>query len=260
VASLLVLKVTLAPALVGCASLAGRRFGPRVAGWLIGFPVVAGPILWLYAREQGAPFAARAAAGTLLGLLSLCVFLVTYVRCARRLDWPASTLAGWLAFALATVGLLRTPRLAALSWPVALLLAFAALTVTLATLPRPAAPPPARRPRHDLPLRLGATAALVLALTGLARVLGPSLSGLLTPFPIATTVLVAFAQREGGPDNVAAVLAGFIPSLYSFACFCAAVAFFLGRLPIGPAFAAAVLVALVTQAAVLRIVERRSEP
>jgi hypothetical protein len=36
VSSLLLLKLTLAPALVGGAGLAGRRFGPRVGGWLIG--------------------------------------------------------------------------------------------------------------------------------------------------------------------------------------------------------------------------------
>ena len=107
------------------------------------------------------------------------------------------------------------------------------------------------RPPHDLVLRLVATAALVVTLTGLARILGPSLSGLFTPFPVATTVLVVFAHREGGPTGVIAVLEGFIPSLYSFAGFCAALSFGLQRWPVPLAFGAALLVSLASQTVVL---------
>src|SRR3954451_10071661 len=103
--ALLLLKITLAPALVGTASLAARRFGPRVGGWLIGFPVVAGPVLCLYARQQGTDFAARGAAGTLLGVVSLCVFLLVYAWTARRLAWFPTLLLGWLSFVAATVPL-----------------------------------------------------------------------------------------------------------------------------------------------------------
>src|SRR3954465_7099493 len=97
-ALLVALKLTLAPALVGGASLAGRRFGPQVGGWLIGFPVVAGPVLWFYAREQGAAFAAGAAAGTVLGVLSLCLFLAIYAMCAVRFGWLPCVLLGWSGF------------------------------------------------------------------------------------------------------------------------------------------------------------------
>jgi len=201
--SALLLKITLAPALVASASLAGRRFGPRVGGWLIGFPVVAGPVLWFYAREQGAAFAAGAAAGTVLGTVSLCCFLATYAWSATRLGWQASALLGWLAFAAATFVLQQAP-----SPPlgVRLLAAFAALLVTGHTLPRLPAGPPVPRPRHDLALRLLATAALVVGLTGVAGLLGPSLSGLITPFPVATTILVVFAHREAPSLSVKAAL------------------------------------------------------
>ena len=43
--TLLLLKVLLAPALVLGTSLAGRRWGPQVAGVLVTLPIVAGPIL-----------------------------------------------------------------------------------------------------------------------------------------------------------------------------------------------------------------------
>ena len=251
--SALLLKMTLAPALVASASLAARRFGPRVGGWLIGFPVVAGPVLFFYAREQGAAFAAGAAAGTVLGTLSLCCFLATYAWSATRLGWQASALLGWLAFAAATFVLQQAP-----SPPlgVRLLAAFAALLVTGHTLPRLPAGPPVPRPRHDLALRLLATAALVVGLTGVAGLLGPSLSGLITPFPVATTILVVFAHREAGPGGVVAVLGGFIPSLYSFAGFCASLSYGLYRWPLAGAFGAALVVSLVSQTIVLALVRR----
>src|SRR5262249_61611081 len=97
----------------------------------------------------------------------------------------------------------------------------------------------------------------VLRLTGLARLLGPSLRGLIPPFPVATPILVVFAHREAGAGGVAAVLAGFIPSLYSFACFCASLSYGLGRWALAGAFGAALLVSLLSQAIVLGLVQRR---
>ncbi len=85
--ALLAVKLLLAPAFVVGASLAARRFGPRVGGLIAGLPVVAGPILLVYALAHGRAFAAGAAAGTLLGLVSLIAFVVVYARLASRLFW-----------------------------------------------------------------------------------------------------------------------------------------------------------------------------
>ena len=43
--TVLALKLLLAPLLVVASSLAGRRWGPRLAGILVVLPIVAGPIL-----------------------------------------------------------------------------------------------------------------------------------------------------------------------------------------------------------------------
>jgi len=247
----LLLKIALAPALVALATLAGRRFGARVAGWLVGFPVVAGPVLWFYTREQGAPFGAGAAAGTVLGNVSLCLFLLTYAWSATRRGWVPSMLLGWLAFVSATLLLDRISWAGQAPLLLRLAAAFAALAATVRGLPRLERRPAGPRPPHDLLLRMVATAVLVVTLTGLARILGPSLSGLFTPFPVATTVLVVFAHREGGPTGVLAVLEGFIPSLYSFASFCAALSFGLQRWPVALAFGVALLVSLTFQTLVL---------
>jgi hypothetical protein len=117
--TLLAVKLLLAPGFVVCASLAARRFGPRVGGLIAGLPLVAGPILLIYALNHGRAFAAGAAAGTLLGLISLTAYIVVYGRLARRLSWAPTMLLGWLAFAVMTV------IFSAVSLPVGVALALA---------------------------------------------------------------------------------------------------------------------------------------
>ena len=100
---LIAVKVLLAPGFVVVASLTARRYGPRIGGLIAGLPVVAGPILLIYALEHGPAFAASAAAGTLLGLVSLIAFVIVYGRLAWRVFWAASMIAGWAAFIAGTL-------------------------------------------------------------------------------------------------------------------------------------------------------------
>ena len=76
--ALVALKITLVPLLIGAITLAGRRWGPSVAGWLSGLPVVAGPIMYFIAIENGAGFASNALVGMLLGVFAMlgCQFVV----------------------------------------------------------------------------------------------------------------------------------------------------------------------------------------
>ncbi len=253
---LLAVKLLLAPGFVVGASLVARRFGPRVGGLVAGLPVVAGPILLAYALAHGRAFAAGAAAGTLLGLVSPIAFVVVYGRLAPRLSWRASVLAGWLAFAAATV------VFSALSLPVgvALGLVAVALLAGLASLPRPGRHPRthARPPAWDLPLRAVCALALVLTLTAVAGWLGPQLSGLLAPFPIIATVLATFTHAQRGTDELLRLLRGLVSGFGAFALFCFMLAVSLNRLDTAAAFALATALALLTQRVVLVFV--RGEP
>jgi hypothetical protein len=249
--ALLAIKVLLAPAFVVGASLVARRFGPRVGGLIAGLPVVAGPILLVYALSHGRAFAAGAAAGTLLGLVSLIAFVVVYARLAGRVSWGTSMLAGWLAFAAATAAF------SAVSIPAgaALLLAGCALFVGLLLLPRAGAlershPAP---PVWDLPVRAACAAALVLTLTAVAGWLGPQLSGLLAPFPIIATVLATFTHAQRGTDELLRLLRGLISGFGAFALFCFTLAVALHRLDTALAFALASALALLTQGAALAL-------
>lgn len=245
---LLAVKLLLAPSFVVGASLAARRFGALVGGLVGGLPMVAGPILLAYALQHGRAFAAEAAAGTLLGLVSLVAFVVVYAHLARWTSWVASLLCGWLAFVMATAvfSMLRMPLAGALG------LVAVALALGLAALPRPAGEERehAMPPAWDLPLRAACAATLVLTLTAIAGWLGPHLSGLLTPFPIVATVLATFTHAQRGPEELHRLLRGLLSGFGAFALFCFTLALALRALGTAESFALAALLALCTQAAV----------
>jgi hypothetical protein len=243
--SLLVLKVTLAPGLVTATTLAGRRWGPRMAGWLGGLPVVVAPILLAITLEHGRRFGADAAAGALLGLLSLTGFMLTYGWCARVMRWPPTAALGWAVFVGASLLLdgVDPPN-----W-LSLVLVCSSFAAAALLLPRAPAEPPTAAPRFDLALRAGATAVLVLVLTGLAGSLGPHLSGLLASFPVLATVLAAFTHAQDGPAAAAQLLRGFAIGLVAFAVFCFCVAELLPDHGVAVTFLVSAALALAAHAA-----------
>ena len=216
----LALKVALAPALVVLATLVARRWGDTVGGIVIAVPVVAGPILLVLALEQGGAFVHEAAQAALLGIVAVGAFCVVCGRCLSR-GWKLAIGAGWLGYAVATVALAQLePRL----WP-ALAAALIAIAVARGLVRAPPAEvvPRVDPPSWDLLARAGATVILVVALTSAASALGPAVSGLLTPFPVATSVVVAFTLTQGGPDAAARALRGYLTGLPGFTTFFVAV-------------------------------------
>jgi hypothetical protein len=243
----LLLKLVLVPGLIALVTLAGRRFGARIGGWLNALPLVAGPVLFFLALEQGEAFVARAALATLTGLAAVAAFAVVYAWTATRRPWWVCVAVGWAAFAALTVALQAT------SWSAVSGLALALSGFGLARFLLPGAPdapipPPA--PRWDLPLRMAAAVVLVLVITGLAGWLGPRLSGALTPFPIATTILLAFTHAQQGAPAAVSFLRAFLPAMWSFALFCFVLACGVVELGRDRAFLGALVVQMVVQGAV----------
>jgi hypothetical protein len=251
----LLVKLLLAPSFVVGASLAARRFGPRVGGLVAGLPVVAGPILLAYALAHGKSFAAGAAAGTLLGLVSLVAFSTVYARLAPRLHWLPCLLCGWLTFAVCTA------LFSAFTIPdgVSLALAAAAIAGGLALIPRPpdATEAPEPLPSWDLPLRAACALALVLVLTAIAGWLGPQLSGLLAPFPIVATVLTTFTHGQHGVEQMRRLVRGMVSGFAAFALFFFTLAVTLRSLGDAEGFALALVVALLVQAAAFALTRPR---
>ncbi len=241
---LLALKLSLVPTLIAAITLAGRRWGPAVAGWLSAFPVVAAPILFFIAVEQGAGFAAQAAGATLSAVLAILVFALAYAWAASKLSWPFSLLIAFAAYALAVTGLTW--------WAPAMPVAAAAVLAALLLAPRlfPSLPDAAaggRARSSDLILRMIAAALLVLFVTTFSGTLGPQLSGILAMFPVMSSVLTVFSHRHAGPAFAVKLLRGTVLGYFAFAAFCIVVSLALAALPMATAFALALCCALAVQ-------------
>jgi len=250
---LLALKLVLVPALVAGGTLAGRRWGHTIGGLLGGLPLVAGPVLFFLAVEQGDQFAARAAHATLVGIAAVAVFGVVYGWICLRTTWLGSLLASWMAFGVATVALHALPWTSA----AALCVAVASFLLARSLLPRARRPPaPFVAPPWDLPLRIAVAVGFVLIVTGLAAWLGPRLSGALNPFPVATAILLGFAHAQQGPAAATDWLRGFLPSMVSFVVFCFVVAASTVSQGHLVAFVAALGAQLGVQAVVLALLRR----
>lgn len=249
----LALKLVLTPTLIGAATLAGRRWGQSVGGWLVGLPLTTGPVAFFIALDHGAAFGAAAVVGSLAGAAAEAAFSLAYAWSAvrgprllpRRLDgWAPALLAGSAAYA-ATALLLEPLGLG----PVALtVVVVVALALSLRLMPAGGGgSSTAPAPRWDLPARMVLATAVVLALTALAPWLGARLAGLLATYPLFAAILTAFGHRVQGAGAALGVLRGLLFGLFSFTGFCLVLALGLVPLGIASAFAAAVAVTLLVQ-------------
>jgi hypothetical protein len=243
-------ELLIGPLLVGGSTLAGRRWGPHVGGLVSVFPAVVGPVLFITASERGVVAAAQAANGTLLGLVGLSGFVLTYGWVALRAPWTASLLSAW---ACATVLAAIAGWLAGgAAFPAGLAAAVAALLLA-----RRAMPPGASEiqmgpaPAVGIATRMLVTAVLVGLLSATAVLGGPLLGGLLAGLPILASVLATFTHRGEGPEAVIALLRGMVAGMAGFVGFCAVVAWLIVPLGMAGAFVTATAVALGLQLLVL---------
>jgi hypothetical protein len=247
--ALLALKLILTPLLVGGASLGARRWGPMAGGWIVSLPLTSGPVALFLALDRGPMFAAGAAHASLAGCLAIAAYCLAYARLAGR-GWVvalAVAATAWLAGALVAE--------ATTTWLVlgSLALVVAATAGALALMPAPA-PRPSAAPtgRGDIVVRMAVGAFVVVGVTELAPLVGPTVSGLLAMLPIIGTILAVFAQRSGGPLEGSSVQRGILSGLFGTAAFLAVVAWTVTPWGVAPAFLVAIATVALVQFVALR--------
>ena len=245
---MLALKLLLVPAFLALLTLAGRLFGPGIAGWLAGLPLVAGPILLVLALENGGAFAAQAATATVAAVLALVSYSLAYAHVAQRAGWPVALAAGFATWAVVAMAL----ALASPSLGTAVALALATLLVAPRLFPNVRPEAPGRFSRGELLLRMAAGAMLTLAVAAAAARIGGTWSGLFALFPVLGSVLAVFSHRNSGAGHAATLLQGMSRGLLSLVAFCATAAWLLPSRPPAVAFGVAVAACLATQLATMR--------
>ncbi len=238
---MLAIKLLLTPALIGIVTLMSRRWGPAISGWFVGLPLTSGPITLYLALDQGITFAAHAAKGTLLGLISVACFCLLYSWVSLRIGWLGSLLISWCVFFVVTFVLEQF----SIPLAIAFIGVIVFLAITLRLFPKHLHPPtetPALQ--WEVLLRMVTATAFVLALTGFSGLLGPQLSGLLTPFPIFATILGTFTHYSQGSAAASRLLRGVVIGTFTFAVFFLIIATMIEREGIVAAFGVAVVVSL----------------
>ncbi len=252
---ILALKLILAPIIIGSASLAGRKWGPAVSGWIVGMPLTSGPVIFFVALSHETAFAANAALGVLSGGLSLVAYALTYSWLATRFRWPVAIGGSLLVFAISTA-LLKN-----FTFPLLPIfgLVCVVLLIGLRLMPKDVVEKESENKPGvwDIPIRIFIGTSFILLLTGIAPFIGPRLTGLLTTIPLYITILTIFAHRHQGPAAAAHVLRGLLYGMFAFTGFFITLSLLIERVSLAATFGAAILAALVIQGSSLLILRQR---
>ncbi|MFN8434725.1 MAG: hypothetical protein U0V18_11925 [Anaerolineales bacterium] len=251
--NVLALKLILAPLIIGSASLAGRRWGPAVSGWIVGMPLTSGPVVFFVALSHGVTFAESSVLGVLSGGISLVLYALTYAWVATRFPWYAAFVGSFVVFSLSTLFL---QNITVSLWFIVPIVAIAIL-IGLTCMPKGELEPgESKLSQWDIPVRILIGTSFILLITGIAPFIGSRLTGLLTTIPLYVTILSIFAHRDYGPAAAAHVLRGLLYGMFAFTGFFFVLSLLIEKTSLGVSFGLAVLTALAIQGTSLLILRR----
>lgn len=225
--ALLLLKLAVTTAVVLALSALAERAGPRIAGLLAGLPLGTAIVFFFIGLEQGPAFVARAAVYTLGGITATLAFAYAYWWASSRIRRYNLLLTS--AFALPVFGLcaFAISLLPLTIWSATAMMA-AAIAAAMWAMHAIPEQRMAGRIRLTLPvlgLRAGAAAAVVLAVTGLADIIGPRWAGLLSGFPMTFYPLLLVIHAGYSEKEVHGLLRNFPFGLGAVVCFILAARF-----------------------------------
>lgn len=257
--NIFVLKLILAPVILGGASLAGRRWGHAVSGWLIGLPLTSGPVIFFLSLSRDTAFVSSTVIGTLSGGFPLVAFCLVYAWLAIKFNWQISLTVsmsvyfGIVAIMQNFIFLPLTPLIIAVV--LTILLGLWRMPKQSQTESNSAQPGP-----WDIPARILLGTAFIILLTEIAPFIGARLTGLLATIPLYTAILTVFAHRLQGPAGAASVLRGLLFGLFGFAGFFLTLSLLIERAGIAIAFLAAIAATLIIQGMTLLILRIEQQP
>lgn len=251
---LLILKLTIVPLGLLVFGIVERLHGPRIAGWLAGFPIVGGPLLLFVTLDQGTRFGSQAALGAWFGLVPWLAFTASYAFSSRTLSWLWCTIIGftaWTAVALVVVMMQTTSRWLELV-PLAVFL--------LAVFAYPRGEPSDEEREHvwwGLPARMIAGAGLTVLITQFAATMGSRWSGLFSTFPVMGSIICISCHLQYGRHAVQEAVAGMTTGLASVGTFCFVLYILLGITGMWPAFGLALLASTTAHALTWLLFKKR---
>lgn len=242
--AILAIKLVSVPILIWMVSGVARRRGPSVGGLLLGLPLTSGPVLFFLTLEQGGNFASVAAQGTLMGLISLSTACLVYSKLSFKRGWLVCMAGSGVAYFAVSLSL----DFVSVNLVLTFIGIVAFLLMIWRLMPSGSIAHVLRQPPNwEITARIIAATTLVLLITEGATILGPHLSGLLTPYPIYATILGVFIHKFDGADACALFLRGVVVGIFTAAVFTFLVAFFVVQLGLLRTMSLALLAAMMVQ-------------
>ena len=241
--TLAILKILTIPLLLWMVYEIARRFGPLIGGVVNGLPLISGPITFYVALEQGVDFAQKTALGAYPGQVTFVVFGLCYCYFGKRWHWLTTVLVTLVVYAIVALimGNLSLPMGV---WPVVGALAiFSGLALLPAPIPNGRQMPTGQKSRPYLQMVCGA--ALMLIITSLATVVGPTFSGVLMFFPVIGGILGMFMLKGQFVNATINLMKGTFLGMFTGWIFMLTLVVMLPRASLALSFGLATLMALV---------------
>lgn len=214
---LLVAKVLFAPMLLAACAFAAHRWGATVGGWLLGLPLISGPVSYFLLIQHGTHFAESAASGALLGMVGTGVFCVTYsLTSSKDRPWWEALLIAGASCVTVVIALTRIH----LDFIPTVLLAAVFLVMLAVVVGRPQGDTliPSSK-LHTLFARMAFASTVVVGVTFASTQLGSGVSGTLTAVPVISAVMAVSTHRSAGSDSVCGLMRGAVAGLWGGAAF-----------------------------------------
>lgn len=244
------------PLVVAFVTLVGKKWGNGVAGVLASLPWVAGPIILFIALEQGTSFAVQSMSGIMVGVVGWVLFCVVYILVGRHYNALVSVAAGYVAYI--ALGIIINPFIVYFTiyqWFVICLFSLVLGFIFFPKVKEQAAFSE-KKLRFEIPLRMLVITFFVISITFFAKRLGPSWSGILTPFPIMTAVLAIFTHYTQGIYQVRKTYMGFFTGMLGFTLFLFLQAILLPSYSIGFSFVVGLVVDVAVTLSMKKIVTK----
>lgn len=245
---LTVMKVVMAPLLVGGATVAQKRFGQSIGGRLVGLPLTSLPLLLLLTLSHGSNYGSGAVVGSLAGGVAQVALVWVFAWSICRWRTATATVVSMGAFAFLLLGTAFIP----LSPIPAALLDVGALGAAIRWWPKSdrveaASPGASNRTALRTAIRMIVAGAFTLSVCLLSAPLGQHLSGLLTSLPVLSIVMFAFTAMDSGSAVAREFALGVARGTYSVIASLAVLALLLPVAGTLVAFPIALVAALIAQ-------------
>jgi hypothetical protein len=249
------IKLIMMPIVIGGVTLASKKWGNLVGGMIASLPWIAAPIILFFTLEQGVEFTISSIKGVMIGIIGVLAFCFAYINSAVKFRWYVSLLFAYLAFLTTTVLLNSVESYMNLNaWYITSIILS---LIGIKLFPRLKMQNGLDQTlKYDIYLRMIIITVFVALITYLAKVLGPTWSGILTPFPIITAILAAFTHYTQGAYGTSIILRGMLTGFIGFATFLFLQALLLPIYTIPVSFAIGFIINIILNLLIRYLVQR----